>query len=184
MKVKRDAAVVADAERAGSVAVVADGTPKMGLKVLAGTLLDSPKVGTTPGGAGLETADTGVLLLEKARPSLLVRLPKRGLRTGVVLSAAEVVEAAGWQVDGLMSIPRTLGLESEGVFTGVCPGSDEAMVAMVATLLVGSTAVEVAAGEGDATPRETGPLSVRGFASSVVAGVIELCSREVAGVRS
>lgn len=181
MKVKRDAAVVADAERAGSVAVVADGTPKMGLKVLAGTLLDSPKVGTTPGGAGLETADTGVLLLEKARPSLLVRLPKRGLRTGVVLSAAEVVEAAGWQVDGLMSIPRTLGLESEGVFTGVCPGSDEAMVA---TLLVGSTAVEVAAGEGDATPRETGPLSVRGFASSVVAGVIELCSREVAGVRS
>lgn len=181
MKVKRDAAVVADAERAGSVAVVADGTPKMGLKVLAGTLLDSPKVGTTPGGAGLETADTGVLLLEKARPSLLVRLPKRGLRTGVVLSAAEVVEAAGWQVDGLMSIPRTLGLESEGVFTGVCPGSDEAMVA---TLLVGSTAVEVAAGEGDATPRETGPLSVRGFASSVVAGVIELWSREVAGVRS
>lgn len=181
MKVKREAAVVADAERAGSVAVVADGTPKMGLKVLAGTLLDSPKVGTTPGGAGLETADTGVLLLEKARPSLLVRLPKRGLRTGVVLSAAEVVEAAGWQVDGLMSIPRTLGLESEGVFTGVCPGSDEAMVA---TLLVGSTAVEVAAGEGDATPRETGPLSVRGFASSVVAGVIELWSREVAGVRS
>lgn len=181
MKVKRDAAVVAAAERAGSVVVVADGTPKMGLKVLAGTLLDSPKVGTTPGGAGLETADTGVLLLEKARPSLLVRLPKRGLRTGVVLSAAEVVEAAGWQVDGLMSIPRTLGLESEGVFTGVCPGSDEAMVA---TLLVGSTAVEVAAGEGDATPRETGPLSVRGFASSVVAGVIELWSREVAGVRS
>lgn len=114
-------------------------SPKMGLKVLPEAPQGGAKVGTAPGGGTeLEARASGALLLENVGPSLLARLPKRGLRTGAVLDPEEAAVTAGegWLAGGLTSSPRTLDLGAERGLAGICPSSDEDVVA---TLLAGSS---------------------------------------------